>query len=70
MSNLYQVKAMIKDLDEPSGFRPIWQFNSVVAKSKQEAISECKWTMKRVMGTIPKYTWVADLEWENNMAVN
>jgi hypothetical protein len=70
MNNLYQVKAMIKDSKEPTGFRAIWQFNAILAKSKVEAISECKWSMKKIMGTIPRYTWVAELKWENDMAVN
>lgn len=70
MNNLYQVNASIEDLEEPSGLRSIMQFNSILATSKNAAINECKWTLKRIMGTIPKFIWIAELEWENNMAVN
>jgi endo-beta-N-acetylglucosaminidase D len=70
MTNTYCVKAMIEDSEEPSGFRAIWQFNAIIAKSKAQAISDCKWNMKRLAGTIPKFKWIAELEWEDNMAVN
>lgn len=70
MSNLYCVKASIEDKQEKSGLRTIWQFNSITASSRHDAIINCKWTMKRLMGSIPDFKWSADLEWENNMAVN
>ncbi len=70
MNKLFHVKALIKDPDEPSGFRSIWHFNAILARTKAEAISECKWTMKSVMGQIPKYVWVAEFEYADNMAVN
>ena len=70
MINTYCVKAMIKDSEEPTGFRAIWQFNAIPAESKSEAINECKWTMKRLAGTIPRFKWIAELEWEDNLAVN
>jgi hypothetical protein len=63
MSNLYCVKALLHG-------NTIWQFNAIVAKSKEEAINNTKWSMKRIMGTISEYQWSAELEWEGNLAVN
>ena len=70
MINLYCVKATIEDSKEPTGFRAIWQFNAIPATSKVQAIRECKWTMKKLVGTIPRFKWIAELEWEDNLAVN
>jgi hypothetical protein len=70
MSNLYCVQAKIQDSKESTGYRTIWSFHAICATSKQHAISECKWSMKKIMGTISDYKWFAELEWENNPAVN
>jgi hypothetical protein len=70
MSNLYSVQAKIKDSEEPSGYRTIWSFHAICATSTHHAINECKWSMKKIMGTISDYIWFAELEWENNLAVN
>lgn len=64
MSNLYCVKAYYKG-------QVIWQFNAIVAKSTQHAIYECRSTMTHIMGVLNRdYEWKAELEWENNLAVN
>jgi hypothetical protein len=60
---IYTVKAKLENI-------VVWHFTSILAESKEEAIKETKDTMKRIMGTIPDYDWVAEPEWEYNLAVN
>jgi hypothetical protein len=60
---VYTVKAKLED-------KVIWHFTSIVAESKEEAILETKHTMRRIMGKIPNYDWIAEAEWEYNLAVN
>lgn len=79
-TNVYQVKAMIEDKEHESGWRCIWQFNSIEAYSSDGAIHKCKKIMLNTLGntvtmnrkdnSIRKFKWTAKLEWEDNLAVN
>lgn len=69
--SLYSVEAKIRDSKEPGGYRTIWQFRAIDAKSTTQAIRKCKSLMIGVVGKISTdYKWSSELEWENNLAVN
>ena len=61
---LYNVKAKLGD-------QTIWLFHAIVADSKKEAISTCKWEMRKILGRVDTdYKWIAEPEWENDLGVN